>query len=384
MKTPQCRHLRISTCSAASGRFGRPWLAAAVVLVVVGGALAPVSAVSAQDADPALAGVDVERLGAADRYATSLSIADAFVERAGGSVDNVVMVSGRHWHDAAVAVPMAAALRAPVVMTPPEGLRDDTAEFLQRVQAKHVIVVASGEWPATAVLPPVHAQVEDAGLKVFLTHGADRYLTGVAVARWLTNLPGRADNPAPVVIANAETFADALAAGPLSYALEAPVLLTPRSTLHPDVARYLRDARIDHVVLMGGTTALSEDIETAVRDRGVARVDRIDGATRYHTAAAATRYTAELLIGVCFAGPRIGLARGDLHTDAASAAPLLAQQCSPLLLTGTDQLPEPTAEHLTSLRSAALLGPLTITVFGGPNAIPDQLLAPLTADPDTD
>ncbi len=163
------------------------------------------------------------------------------------------------------------------------------------------------------------------------------------------------------------------------------MLLTPRSALHPDVAQYLRDARIDHVVLMGGTTALSEDVETAVRDLGIARVDRIDGATRYHTAAAAAaRFAAELFADVCFAGPRIGLARGDLHTDAASAAPLLARQCAPLLLTGTDRLPDPTAEHLTSPRSAALLGPLTITVFGGPNAIPDQLLAPLTAGPDTD
>lgn len=384
MKTAQCRHLRVSTCSAASGRFGRPWLTAAVVLVAVGGALAPVSAVSAQDADLARAGVDVERYGAADRYATSLSVADAFVERAGGSVDNVVMVSGRHWHDAAVAVPMAAALRAPVVMTPPEGLRPDAASFLSRVKAEHVIVVASGEWPDTTVSPRVLDQLTETGVEAFLTHGMDRYLTGIAAAHWLARLPGRADDPAPVVIANGETFADAIAAGPLSYALEAPVLLTPSSELHPDVTRYLRDARIDHVVLMGGTTALSEDVETAVRDLGVPRIDRINGATRYHTAAAAARYTAELLIGVCFAGPRIGLARGDLHTDAASAAPLLAQQCASLLLTGTDQLPDPTAEHLTSLRSAALLGPLTITVFGGPKAVPDRLLAPLTADPDTD
>ena len=381
MKTLRCRRRHVTAVSFARRRLGRRWLTAAVVLVAVGGALAPVTAVSAQGADADLAGVDVERYGAADRYATSLSIADSFVERAGGTVDNVVMVSGRHWHDAAVAVPMASALRAPVVMTPPEALRPDTASFLSRVKAKHVIVVASGEWPDTTVSPRVLDQLTEAGAEAFLTHGADRYLTGIAAARWLAKLPGRADNRAPVVIANGETFADAIAAGPLSYALEAPLLLTPRSALHPDVAQYLRDARIDHVVLMGGTTALSEDIETAVRGLGIARVDRIDGATRYHTAAAAARYTAELLIGVCFAGPRIGLARGDLHTDAASAAPLLAQQCTPLLLTGTDRLPDPTAEHLTSLRSAALLGPLTITVFGGPNAIPDQLLNPLTSDP---
>lgn len=354
------------------------------MLAVAGGVLAAASAASAQSAGPAHAGVDVERLGAADRYATSLLIADAFVERAGGSVDNVVMVSGRHWHDAAVAVPVASALHAPVVMIPPEGLRHDTASFLSRAKAKHVIVVASGEWPGTTVSPRVHDQLTEAGVEVFLIHGADRYLTGVAAARWLGKLPGRADNPAPVVIANGETFADAIAAGPLSYALEAPVLLTPRSELHPDVARYLRDARTDHVVLMGGTTALSEDIETALRDLGVTGVDRIDGATRYHTAAAAARFAAELFAGVCFAGPRIGLARGDLHTDAASAAPLLAQHCTPLLLTRADQLPEPTAEHLTAMLRRSQPGPLTVTIFGGINAVPDQLLDPLTADPDTD
>ena len=50
----------------------------------------------------------------------------------------------------------------------------------------------------------------------------------------------------------------------------------------------------------------------------------------------------------------------------------------------TDRLPEPTAEHLTAMLRRSQPSPLTVTIFGGINAVPDQLLDPLTADPDTD
>lgn len=58
-----------------------------------------------------------------------------------------------------------------------------------------------------------------------------------------------------------------------------------------------------------------------------------------------TSHTAELFAKQCFCGPHLGLARGDVPTDAASAAPLLAQQCTLLLLTQPDRLPEPTTQQ---------------------------------------
>lgn len=302
------------------------------------------------------------------------------MERVGGSVDNVVMVSGQHWHDAMVAVPMAAALGAPVVLTPPGSLRDDTMEFLARAGAKHVIVVATGTWPDTAVSSRVHAELEDAGLTVFLTHGADRYHTGVAVARWLARLPSHRHGGS-AIIASGETFADALVAGPLAYKARAPLLLTPSNELHPAVAAFLKEAGIGHVVVMGGTAAVSATVETAIEALGIASVERIAGADRYHTAVATARYAATRFAGNCFDGSNVGLVRGDLAFDSAAAAPLLAQNCAPLLLSHPDQLPAAATQYLDGVRRAAQPNPIAVSVFGGTAAVSQHVLDRLAPTP---
>lgn len=104
------------------------------VLVGLGGILVlPAAAAGAAEGDddsPADSDVSVIRYGGADRYATSLLIAEAFAADAGGSLERVVLVSGERWTDAVVAAPVAGALGAPVLMTPPGELRADALEYL--------------------------------------------------------------------------------------------------------------------------------------------------------------------------------------------------------------------------------------------------------------
>ena len=104
----------------------------------------PATVASAQSADAESAEVSIERYGGADRYETSLRIAEAFVKGAGGTVEDVVLVSGRHWTDAVVAASFASRLGAPVLMTPPGELRDDALTFLKKVSVEKVHIVAAG------------------------------------------------------------------------------------------------------------------------------------------------------------------------------------------------------------------------------------------------
>ncbi len=120
-------------------------LLVAVIAVAVGSAL--VSATPA-GAVQTLAEVDVTRYGGADRYATSLLVAEAVAADAGGNLDSVVMVSGRSWTDAVVAAPLAGAPGAPVLTTPP----GTPARRRHRVPAAHrgtwAFSVAPRSWPA--------------------------------------------------------------------------------------------------------------------------------------------------------------------------------------------------------------------------------------------
>ncbi|WP_419921783.1 cell wall-binding repeat-containing protein [Candidatus Poriferisodalis sp.] len=316
----------------------------------------------------------ITRYGGADRYATSLLIAEAVAAEAGGSLEWVVLVSGERWTDAVVAAPVAGTLGAPVLMSPPGELRPDAAEFLQRTGVSNALVVgpdASGgaHGPGRGVAPAVLEALEDAGVSAGRVAGDDRYSTGVAAAGRVTPgvMPGLGRT---VIVASGEVFADALVAGPFAARFGHPVLLTPPGELHADVAGYLTANSIEHVVLMGGTAALSEAVESSITDLG-AGVRRLAGATRYDTAVKAAELVADRYSAAagrtCFATSTIGVARARVPFDSFSAAPLLSRLCAPLVLADPAQIPADTAAYLDAAREANPM--VDLRIFGGDAAV---------------
>ena len=96
-----------------------------------------------------------------------------------------------------------------------------------------------------------------------------------------------------VILANAYNFADALAGGPLSYALDAPIILTANgSTLEQDVLNHIRDLGATKVIILGGTFAVGESIENQLSN--LYDVQRIYGQTRFETAVAIAEKLAEV------------------------------------------------------------------------------------------
>ncbi|MDE0321903.1 MAG: cell wall-binding repeat-containing protein [Acidimicrobiaceae bacterium] len=343
-----------------------------VVLGLVGVLVWPATAVGAAEHDGS--DVVVTRYGGADRYATSLLIAEAVAADAGGSLPSVVLVSGERWTDAVVAAPVAGALGAAVLMTPPGELRADALAFLERVGATSVVVIgpdASGgeHGPGRGVRGAVLETLEDAGISAERIAGGDRFGTGVAAAGRLT-AGDMGDLGRTAIIASADVFADALVAGPFAARGGHPVLLTASDELHPDVAGYLSAEGISHVVLMGGTAALSDGVESSVTSLGVP-VTRIAGRTRYDTAVKA----AELVTGrysdvagqPCFAASTTGLARARVPFDSLGAAPLLSRLCAPLVLADPCQIPPDTAVYLDAAREAN--DAVDLRVFGGNAAV---------------
>ncbi|WP_420443882.1 cell wall-binding repeat-containing protein [Candidatus Poriferisodalis sp.] len=357
--------LRLLLHRTATSRIPRHALLASVI--AASAVVAPVSAVSAQTGDGDLSPVEVVRYGGADRYETSLLVAEAVAADAGGQLDHVVLVSGRHWHDAVVAAGVAGRVGGPVLMTPPDGLGEDALEFLGRVGATQVTVVTTGAWPDTSVSPSVFTALEEAGLTVGRLGGDDRYATGVSVAEWMVEAQSQEVSGKIAIVANGEVFADALVAGPLSARRLIPVLLTERDELHSAVAGFLGDAGIERVVLMGGTAALSAGVESAIADLGIS-VDRMAGATRFETAILTGRFAAELVGGGCFDSGSVGLARARVPFDSFSAAPLMARRCAPLVLTDPEKVPASTSAFLNDTRSTTD-DKVLLTVFGGNAAV---------------
>ena len=220
------------------------------------------------------------------------------------------------------------------------------------------VVTLSGGAPAggTAVL---HLPLEG-GDQVARLAGPDRIATALTVS-------GRAFPTAEVaVLVRADDFADALTAGPLAAALDAPLLLTGRDALDERVRAELARLRVDRVVLVGGEAALTPAVAAAVAATG-AQVDRVAGADRVATSLAVARALAGAVGGVDGAV----LARPDAFADALAAGSLATQQRWPIVLVD---------EHRVSTVEASLdvlIGAAGVVVAGGESAVSAATVAAL-------
>ena len=152
-----------------------------------------------------------------------------------------------------------------------------------------------------------------------------------------------------VLIALADKYPDALAAGPLSAKLDAPLLLSGPSAMSAALERELHRLRATTVWLLGGESSLSPAIEQRLKFLGY-DVQRRAGASRFETAAAVAREVGRNSVG------EVVLALGEhadpnrAFPDALSAGSLAASpQQLPLLLTRTDDLPAETERALADL-----------------------------------
>ena len=328
---------------------------ALVLVLVVAVTLVPLpETAGAASGDP-----EIERLHGPDRYATSLAVARRFAHEEGGTLDSAVLVAGTSWTDAVVAAGLAGSLEAPVLLASPDGLSADALTFLADTGVSRVVAIAAaGTFTYDALLSALESlpsSVTDTELII----GSDASGTSVAVARRIGSPGVMPSDGRTVIVANSTVFADALVAGPFAARGAHPVLLTPRDTLHSDVASYIRTQGVEHVVIMGGTAAISAGVQRELASLGP-QITRLAGATRFESAAAAADFVQakySSTVPRCFDRTTAGLATAHVPFDSFSAAPLLARLCAPLLLTGRDQFHPATAQWLrTSTEHIVVLG----------------------------
>ena len=191
--------------------------------------------------------------------------------------------------------------------------------------------------------------------------GNDRYATAarLSAARFE---PGVSH----AYLATGTDFADALAGAVAAARVEAPLLLVPPSgTLPQATATELSRLAPERVVLLGGTSAVGEDMASQVRDVVGHRPTRVEGADRYATAAAIAADLTD--------ADTVVVATGEAFPDGLSGAPVAADEDGPLLLTRGDRVPEPTAQAL------ARLEPSEVVLLGGTQAV-SQATAEALAD----
>ena len=333
-------------------------------------------------AQAAVVDIEFTRLAGPTRYSTSVQIAEAYIDRIDSlpdepRVDTVILGSGLDRHAGWVApVPMLSRLeRAPLVFTRPDDVPLPVQQFLQRRAIRRVILLGG-----TAVISAaVERELGELGVATVERLGSDDvHLHAIEVAKSFGHPAGEfRKKGSTALLATSNVFADALAAGPMAYRGEYPILLTPPSSLHPAVFDHLVASDVDHVIIVGGTAAVGSAVQRALSGLDFTTA-RIAGNNRYGTAVelAETMLDRDDPLRPCFDGTELGLAYGGLSPDAIASGPLLGEQCAPLLLTTSDTLPRTVASFLRSddWVTGDADNDLDVTVFGGTAVVPDEVV----------
>lgn len=227
-------------------------------------------------------GDEVRRLGGTGPVGIAVAVSAQCFETA----DAAIVARADDHADALAAGALAAELDAPVLLTPTGALDTAVAGELLRLAARRVILVG-GE---AALAPAVAQDLERRGHAVERLSGTTRFETAGAIAQEIAANGGPVSH-ALVALGSrpqgGDAWPDAISAGVLAAAARAPVLLAlpdaaPPATL--DALAALLPDRGD-VTLVGGTAALSEEVENQLAAEGYT-VDRASGPTRYGTSAA--------------------------------------------------------------------------------------------------
>ncbi|TXR58039.1 cell wall-binding repeat-containing protein [Quadrisphaera setariae] len=260
------------------------------------------------------------------------------------------------------------------------GLTSGTA-YTFTVAATNAFGAGAASAASTAVTPFGGFVQPAAGLTRY--EGGTRVQTAVSVSQKL--FPGTGSSRA-VVIASSTNYADSLAGARLASAVGGPLLLTDPLALNTEVASEVArvlavpaaaaagstpaasagsapsQTAVGTVYLLGGTSAVSAAVETAVKAVNAKyTVTRISGTDRFDTAVKIAAQTAADDGG---ASAPIYVASGTNYPDGLAVAALAARTGGVVLLTDGSKMPDATLKYLQTYDPNSEL----LVAVGGPAA----------------
>jgi putative cell wall-binding protein len=290
----------------------------------------------------------VTRLWGPTRIGTAVAISTDRFPRSDSAAAVVLARSDPgQFADALVGAPLAAAKRAPLLLTPGTSLDAGTQAEIQRVAPAGSTVYLLGG--PLAISPSVAAEVSALGYTVVRYGGVDRFATATQIADAL-------GDPSTIFEATGINFPDALSAGAAAAEIHGAVLLTNDTYQASATATYLAAHPTRTRYAVGGQAAAADSGATP-----------IVGGDRYDTAAR--------VASAIFSGPTaFGAALGTNYPDALAGGSHIGAQGGPLLLVAaTGPLPPQTQAYLSANKATITSGYL----YGGSLAVGDDVLAEL-------
>ena len=183
---------------------------------------------------------------------------------------------------------------------------------------------------ALAVACMIPAGVSSANVEnVSRIAGEDRIATSIEISKVMFN---ESDN---VVLASGYNFADALSAGQLAAALNAPLILSS-DQLDSRTSDEIAKLKPKNIYIVGGETALSSNIEESVKSVvNDINIERLKGNDRYETSVKVMEKTKEFVDA-----EYLLIASGKNFPDALSATSFMADHKALMVLSDGNSYPK--------------------------------------------
>jgi len=276
--------------------------------------------------------------------------------------DTVIIATGANWPDALGGAALAGAADAPLLLTTKDALPTSVFNEIVDLNADFAYILGG----TNAVSEAVVDQLETiSSMTVVRLSGLSRYETANAIAAETVDLLGSSYD-GTAFVATGQNFPDALAASPIAAANGWPIYLTPKLDLDPVVSAAMQSNGTTHGYLLGGTGALAPEVETALNEAPFVGFSRIDGGTRYETAANIAQAGFDGM-GMLWSRPAIAV--GTNFADALSGGVLQGTDYSVMLLTPPTGTDADTMAALTANRDSIY----EMRFFGGDGVIPPAL-----------
>lgn len=160
-------------------------------------------------------------------------------------------------------------------------------------------------------------------------NGSNRYETALSLSKKLYK------NSKNIILASGENFADALAGGQLSSAMDAPILLVQKNSVSKNTINEIKRLNPEKIYILGGNGAVSDNVLDTIRKNTNTKIERISGANRFETAlkiAELSRKNGKTKDTV--------IANGYSFPDALSGSGIVANSKKSMVLTDGKNLPE--------------------------------------------
>ena len=261
------------------------------------------------------------RLGGHTRYGTAVAIAN---ELYSGTVDNIVLASGKAPYDALAASLFAKNMNAPILLADSnKEACKETFEYIQKHLSKSgTIYILGGE---ASVNKDMESELKKLGYKTERVAGKDRFETNSKIIDKLTIPKGT-----PVFIVSDTGFADALSVSNISAIKGYPLIMTSKDKLSADLKAQLNKIQPSKVYVISSENLISNNIINEIKAINANLKDtdilRIAGKNRYDT---------NLLIDKAFnlQSKDAVIASGKGSGDALTGSVLATKLNAPIVLT---------------------------------------------------